>query len=276
MENEKELIVCGMSRSGNHAIINWILRQASGRHCFLNCAEGKTNPFDSCRPLDDGLPWSVNYSDFSIERERAGLFSKKDLLVHSYEDAFLGYVFNRHLRRDHDRLVGRSRRRFDLLILRDPFNLFASRRALGDPLSARAGIRMWKQHAREFLGLRRHLEHNKLAISYNRWSACRDYRRSVAEHLDLPFTDAGVDAVARCAGGSSFDGLRLDGRAGRMPVAHRWRRFAADPGYWALFDDELVALARRIFGPLEAMEHARPPRRWIAALPAAPAPAAGA
>jgi hypothetical protein len=27
-----------MSRSGSHAIINWILAQAPGRTCFLNCA----------------------------------------------------------------------------------------------------------------------------------------------------------------------------------------------------------------------------------------------
>ena len=51
--------------------------------------------------------------------------------MHSYEDAFLRSVEDpAHVRR-HEEAVGRSRRKFDVLILRDPFNLFASRRAAG-------------------------------------------------------------------------------------------------------------------------------------------------
>src|SRR5690554_3224295 len=80
--NRNELRVMGMSRSGNHAIINWILSQAKGRTCFLNCAEGKTNPFTSARPLHTGLAYDANYPEFDWEQERAGLLSQKDLLVH--------------------------------------------------------------------------------------------------------------------------------------------------------------------------------------------------
>src|SRR3954463_829192 len=89
--NVTEIRVIGMSRSGNHAIINWILAQARGRTCFLNCAEPGTNPFVSARPLTPELPgWRASYEDFEIEAERAGRFSRKDLLIHSYEDTFLG------------------------------------------------------------------------------------------------------------------------------------------------------------------------------------------
>jgi len=152
--NDTEIRVVGMSRSGNHAIIDWILAQARGRTCFLNCAEPGTNPFLSARPISEfESPHRVNYRGFRAAREARGHLSYKDLLVHSYEDIFL-----RGLRRDaagahRDRRVGRSRRRIDLLIVRDPFNLFASRLAsrIGHVTLATAG-RIWCQHAREYLG----------------------------------------------------------------------------------------------------------------------------
>src|SRR3954447_26457911 len=121
-----------MSRSGNHAIINWILAQWPGRTCFLNCAEPGQNPFLSARPRTPELPpWRALYPDFDIEAERAGLLTRKDLLLHSYEDTFLGPFKKAENEDRHDEWLGRSGRRVDLLILRDPRNLFASRLASG-------------------------------------------------------------------------------------------------------------------------------------------------
>src|SRR3954452_23635037 len=89
--NETEIRVVGMSRSGNHAIINWILAQCRGRSCFLNCAEPGFNPFTSARPLTpETTGRGASFEDFEIEAERRGRFSRKDLLIHSYEDTFLG------------------------------------------------------------------------------------------------------------------------------------------------------------------------------------------
>jgi hypothetical protein len=118
--NETELRVVGMSRSGNHAIIDWILAEARGRTCFLNCAEPRTNPFATARPLGRDEPgWRANYQGFDPARERRGELSRKDLLIHSYEDVFLGYLCHPAHELMHDAILGRSRRRFDLLILRD-------------------------------------------------------------------------------------------------------------------------------------------------------------
>src|SRR4051812_21851371 len=89
--NQREFRVVGMSRSGNHAIVNWMLARASGRTCFLNCAEPGFNPFETCRPLGDDEPGYVSsYPGFDIAAERLGKLSQKDLLIHSYEDTFLG------------------------------------------------------------------------------------------------------------------------------------------------------------------------------------------
>ncbi|EKV32653.1 hypothetical protein C882_2732 [Caenispirillum salinarum AK4] len=252
--NRTEIRLSGMSRSGNHAIIDWIMRQADGRVCFLNCAEGKTNPFESCRPLSDGRPWRASWENFDLDAEAGGRLSPKDLLLHSYEDSYNAHAFSRVFEDRHDAWVGPSGRRLDVVILRDPFNLFASRRAMGADLPRATAARMWKQHARTALkalntrprkGSRRH----PLPILYNRWASERAYRAEIAARLGLSFTDAGIETVAACNGGSSFDGLAYDGRAGAMRVTERWRAYADDTEYLSLFDAEMVDLSRQLFGP---------------------------
>lgn len=253
--NRQELRVIGMSRSGNHAILNWIIQQAEGRLCFLNCTEPQTNPFESARPMGDGQPYRANYADFHLPAERRGRFSRKDWLIHSHEDCFLGKIVRGEFEEHHDRYVGPSGRRREALILRDPFNLFASRSVAQYALiTERTSLRIWKQHAREFLGRRRYLPADRLAISYNRWVLERDYRRRIAAELGLTFTDTGVDHVPRTGSGSSFDGLDYDGRATRMDLFRRWEAFADDRRFLRLFDDEMLELSEAIFGTVPGTE----------------------
>lgn len=245
--NQQALRVIGLSRSGNHAIIRWILQQAPGRTCFLNCAEGKTNPYLSARPLASGLPYETNDPDFDWERERCGEWSYKDLLVYSYEDSFLGYVCHPLFEENHERWLGCSRQRQDLLIVRDPFNLFASRRRAGlSAVSHKTAVRIWKQHALEALGRRRYLGRSSLWVYYNRWVTDRAYRQQIASRLGLSFSDAGIDRVPETGGGSSFDGMRYDGAAQRMKVLERWKVYQHDPAYLRLFDSELIELTQQL------------------------------
>jgi hypothetical protein len=249
--NETEIRVIGMSRSGNHAIVNWILAQWPGRTCFLNCAEPGFNPFRSARPRTPELPgWRALYPEFDVDAEREGRLTRKDLLLHSYEDTFLGPFKKAENEERHDEWVGRSRRRVDLLILRDPRNLFASRLASGygwleDELVAR----VWSQHAREFLGLRRNLRQERLMVSYNDWVTSAEYRRGVAEALGLRFDDRATRKVPAAAGGSSFDGTAYDGRAEEMPVLRRWHSFLSDHRLHRLLTPEVLELSERAFGP---------------------------
>lgn len=249
--NETEIRVVGMSRSGNHAIVNWILAQWPGRTCFLNCAEPGWNPFASARPRTPELPgWRALYEDFEIEAERAGRLSRKDLLVHSYEDTFLGPFKKAENEARHDEWVGRSRRRVDLLILRDPRNLFASRLASGYGwLDDQLVVRVWSQHAHEFLGLRRNLGQERLLVSYNEWVRSFAYRHRVAAALGLEFDDSAAHRVPAAAGGSSFDGTAFDGRAEQMPVLRRWHGFAGDERFNRMLTPAVRELSDRIFGP---------------------------
>lgn len=258
--NQRELRVIGLSRSGTHAVINWLLAQVEGRYCFLNCAEPKSNPFLTARPLDSGLPYQSNYGGFDLAREQGGRFSHKDILIHGYEDCFLSMVCGKAFERRHDEFVGASAERLDVLILRDPYNLFASRKKAGIDRDASPEefevstwgtiARIWRQHARAFIRERRYSAQPLVTVSYNRWARDPAYRAALAERLGLQFNDAGFRHVPAVASGSSFDGVRYHGRPESMKVLERWRHFQHDSHFWNLFEDEMVKLSERIFGPI--------------------------
>jgi hypothetical protein len=252
--------VVGMARSGNHAIIDWILAQLAGRWCFLNCVEPVTNPFHTARPIGEGdAAHRTNIAGFDLAAEQAGRLSAKDTILFSQEDTFLKIALADQAAAIQDAGIGAAARRIDVLIVRDPYNLFASRRRLAHQyVTDRTAVRIWKQHARAFLGESPHLGPEAVRIRYNDWASHRGCRRRIAQALGLHFTDAGIDRVARCAGGSSFDGTLYEGRATEMPVFDRWRRYADDPAFRGLFDCQLAEFAERIFGPLPGRALVKP------------------
>jgi hypothetical protein len=258
--NEIELRIAALRRSGSHAVAQWLLGQLPGDGCFLdNCTPGES-PFASCY-----LPDSVGVGiDLVRERAEPGRPAPKAFLLHNYEGKDLARVFCAEAEAAHDGWVGASARRVDLLVLRDPWNNLASllRWARGGvhPIaeaSVAAAARRFKDYAREVLGETRLLRHEPTFVLFNRWIAEPEYREALAVRLGLPFTDAGIDEVARwgpTAWGDSFDGLAFDGRAREMALAERFRWCAGDPFYRGLFDAELVELAERVFGPIPGTE----------------------
>ena len=285
--NRRELQVLALRRSGHHAVIHWIIRQARGRVMFLNNCRPNVNPFLSHNPYESQT------CGCDIQAEARGELSDKDWLIYNFEDrpphCTPGSLFEQCAME----WVGRSDRRIRLIVLRDPFNLFASklRWAYGrwnqpdlDTIASQTEI--WKDYARYCLnrekqrhpdeagtrlsaagafanlsetsrGKERNLgpqQPEMLVVRYNRWVTDKAYRRRLAEQLGLEFTDAGRNEVARwgpVTWGDSFDGLEYDGRAQQMKVLTRWRRFADNEFYRSLFrDPELVALSNQVFGEI--------------------------
>lgn len=256
--NTNEIRVVGLQRGGNHAVINWILSQCEGRICFLNYVRPSSNPFATA--VQNRLPKFSSTVDVTRELEEP---SKKDWLLYSYEDDDLGDVASDLFERNHDKYLGKSLRRFDVLILRDPFNFFASRLHFtvhGDPVGHTFGktplnteenvkklVGMWKMYAREFLEETAYLKHNKICVSFNHWFSEESYRRRLALSLGLAFTDAGLD---ECAVFSTFENTR-DGQLGArgLRVLDRWRSFVDHSIFLRVTQDaELQDLSRRIFG----------------------------
>ena len=100
-----------MRRTGNHAIIDWIKGQQTGKIEFWNDLKVNIN---ALRQKYENL--RENYP-----------FVKKDCLIRSYEDYTLARYYKLEFESKYDLYFGKSGTRYEVLILRDTFNLFASR-----------------------------------------------------------------------------------------------------------------------------------------------------
>lgn len=268
--------IVGLSRSGNHAIINWISSQTQGRCIFFNNVRADESPFQNyihaatCHQehwrLQELKTHNPDYDGKEglelLKEEAKGNFLKKDFLMVSFEDCSLKKIARKNFVRAHDRFMGKSEAKFEILILRDPFNLFASRirfessrkRQLSrlDPKDA---SKLWIQYAIEFLGETNYLGDRKLCINYNRWVVDSEYRASIARQLDIKNTDAGINNVPKFGGGSSFDGIEAHGQASKMDVFGRWKSYVDDPYFRSIMSDkQLIKYSERIFGHIPGTE----------------------
>ena len=242
----------GLRRTGNHAVLNWIMSQQAGEVFHLNNVAPGTNPYRYKR--DNLRRYYPEYFKMAAvyDQQAKGAFLQRDCLIHSYEDCGLKQVTQRRFERNRSLYLGRSAQRLELLILRDPFNLFASRLKRGYVSTRRRKTSMgdlWLEYAREFLGESQHLGKNRVCVNYNRWFQEVDYRRQLAERLGLAFSDAGLDEVTAFGGGSSFAGTQVNGRS--LDVLNRWQAFADNPTFRSLFENEEIwTYSERIFGPI--------------------------
>ncbi len=216
---KKLMIIHGMKRSGNHAIIGWLCNQ--GRFLFFN----NVIPIApilrrerKCPPTTDFAVWLRHRCPHALHR----FFGHYHTVIASLEDHSL------HIRPFCNMPAAVT----TILIVRDPRNLFASRirksslmpnhpsypHTMG-PNMQRA-VNLWKQHAQECLGVTNHLE-NKVCLYFNSWFSDSMYRRDISRQLNLNFTDKGFSQVSHIGGGSSFEGTQLDGASGKMNVLNR-------------------------------------------------------
>lgn len=250
--NKKEIRVVGLKRSGNHAIINWIKKQQTGNVLFLNDISPRDNPYRDT--YEEFIRKNKQKNLQFWQQEKSGQFSKKDTLIYSFEDHDLEQIANHRLERKHNLYFGSSEKRYDILILRDPYNMIASRLKkglLGVKHPQKTISDFWLEYAKEFLGETEYLNHNKVCINYNLWSSDVEYRKQIALKLDLIFTDAGIGDVRREGGGSSFDSQYFAGQASQMKVLERWKHSRGQPEFEKLLANKQIAeYSRKIFGEI--------------------------
>lgn len=241
----KEIRFIAMMRSGQHAIINWLLSQLPKPYQFVN---------DPLHPTNEHL-------------YKTRLISPEDLyLVYNIEDRFILPGIEECESFLYDHSAEREGEIFNVLILRDPFNMFASRYArqtgrknlaTGEKQSeeiksgrwsplggwtTKKAIECWKNHAQE---IHSPTEINMI-IQFNEWVQSEEYRQSISESLGLDFNDSEITKRAAVQGeGSSFEGLK-DNKNDK--VLTRYKKYKYDKYFNSLFDQEVKDMCQEIFG----------------------------
>lgn len=232
------LVVFGMRRSGNHLAINWILEQVQGTAVFYN----NINP--------DLPPFSARMTEY---RRRGGLSPR---IVLSYEDVTAGRLLSPPLRTF---LEGRTAQHGTVvrfaLILRDPYNLFASRLRkwpdrFGDADAIAAQTALYAEHAALAAAPRPLWRDAPLVpLLYNDLVADATARARIGQALGIGTGDRGLDTVPIYGHGSSFEGTAGEVGALQARVFDRWRDMAREPAFRAaLGDPRLQDAGRQLFG----------------------------
>jgi len=227
-------VVAGMRRSGLHAFTDWLMAGLDGPTLLLNNVRL------------DALHGDKRCVTFSQGHESST--SDSEHIVVIFEDKRLPSVRSAPLLRC---LGGPTDQRKHLVVIRDPYNLTASRlrrhRTGRRGMPPRSVASLWPRHA----------QHGKqwMPCVYNRWFTGEAYRAELAGSLGLPSCPELPTHVAQAGRGSSFDGLKYDGNARQMQVLDRWRAYADDPEYRRLVSDpRLATLSEKLCGfpnPLE-------------------------
>lgn len=232
------ITLLGMSRSGNHALVRWITSHWEEAGFQVYFENNVTKAF-------------LNHVKFIMPHARKD--TRKVYFVSLEDD---------NARTDEALSVLTAVADRNILLLRDPLNLFASRlEGLGPPRGLNLGpeaseeevarrvpevlsamphyMGLWFNHHREFSGETNRVR-NKTCILYNRWLVDRDYRRAIVEgDLGLKFTDSGHMARA----GSSF-GEKMWSDADYLG---RWRDYWDRPVYRPVRENaELVRISREM------------------------------
>jgi len=238
MTNKKLYYVFGMCRSGLHVISHWILHSIGDNCAFFDTYSSWGRQRNYLK-----LPLSQTILDNPFFPFKDGLHIDRDGTIFLYEDH---NPIKLSQCPDPKHIIGQSESIQRILILRDPYNLAASR-VRCDIRNNRFhefsnATRMWKEQAEMFLNPQDDL----VPIKYNQWVSDKQYRQEIASRLDIPFVDE-IDYVSSHGGGSSFDKLSYQGKGSQMKVFDRWR--IIKDVYPDLFaDPHIKKLSQQIFG----------------------------
>ncbi len=233
------LVLFGMRRSGNHLAINWILGQVSGSAVLYNNIRQNAHPFD------------VGMREYRVRWPNS-----RPKIILSYEDLAPSDIAAGPLS---EFLSDRTRRHNATVqcgvILRDPYNLFASRlKKWPERFATQEAVKtqqdLYEVHAKLALNPEPVFgDAPVIPILYNQLVTDATYRRDLADSLKINSGDAGLDDVPVYGHGSSFDGYETEGANVRTGVFDRWKSSMDDPKFRDVVADEaLQRRAQDIFG----------------------------
>lgn len=258
---EREIRLFGLKRSGNTAIVSFIL----GHYEPEEVVHLHNTDF-SFRPRSR----AISPFEFHNIMEEKGMEKVKCYLnttEHNYPEPSHFKVISRNMG-DNDYsynadkmwyawYYGFGKKRFsketnNIILIRSPHNNLASylrilhmgRGFRKHPFRNFAGD--WIMYAREVLGETNYFD-DKIICNFDEWFSSEDYRKKLSGQLGLEYSDKGVNTVIRKVG-SSFDGMRLAEEAQKMKVLDRWEHFKDNDEYLDILrNDELIEKTKLLF-----------------------------
>jgi len=187
----------GLRRSGNHAILEWLLYNMGNkgnRVCYkVENGSEKVISRDTAFYFNDVSRYTGNHIQLCYDVISSYEIGAKDILV-TYEDKSISY-----------KLIPSKT---NIIVIRDILNVLASRiknSNAKNPRDMRIDeeiIGLWKEHASD---------ENSIKILYEKWLTSKEYRDSICERLNISNFD-NTKNVYSFGGGSSFTGEVLDSK----------------------------------------------------------------
>jgi len=255
----KEIHVCGLQRTGQHAILTWIIGHF-GKVFWKNGMTPKQDKCDRC--LNDGDWWRFDTEkrpDFSWDVCK-NVDMDQEAIIMGTEYTWPSLDMNPRIPKEREELAASmgcdqfSKEQHYVLVLRSPYNHLASwLKMKGPAFMAKRFSSCWIAAAEEFLGETNKLPSPKVCVNYDKWFMNEDYRKDLSKQLNIPFSDKGLNTIMHIGHkkvwGSSFDLMKYNGEAQKMKPTERWVAYKDDAFFLGQMKDKrLRELSEQIFG----------------------------
>jgi len=224
--------VFGIRRCGQHAVINWILRNSDRAHqVFLNSCTMRKSAIRTCGQSEiDGTPArKAHFLKAALEKHLH--IGAKPFVLISYE---AGYPPDLYQQGDLTNGFENADFSHEVLVIRRFVNWLPSFIRLLRvmlPASPPESLEISNGIVFEMMRYKAHLiaaaASPHLIISYDQWHADDRYRRAKLAELGLPDVDNSHGEVQKYGGGSSFSKRSLP--AVELDVHNRWKSLIGDP-----------------------------------------------
>ncbi|MES3005442.1 MAG: hypothetical protein V4664_00685 [Patescibacteria group bacterium] len=265
------LLVFAQSRSGHHAVIDWMFNQYDDNKLFFNYnVVSNLDPLFKSRVqyyLNDKRYYRVisnswiksglvekKLKEFSLETlENVDFIENidKNLLILNYEDINPD---------DIDKMFSSTKEIFPeakiykVIVLRDLLNLVASKIKFAIQLTQKDiinhsqkvtdTVNLWKAYCKYVLN-------NKgvVHIVYNKWFSDDGYREDLLDIIKSDKRDMAIPSLSTFGGGSSFDGYKHSLSAKEMKVLERWKEYQDIPSFMNLcYGEDIKYYTGILFG----------------------------
>lgn len=227
----------GLQRSGNHAILNWLIGLDQENTLFFNMVRPGSDLLD--RPSGISLPDGTRAyatrvrGKRVIQPEHLEWFEKNGgRLLLSYENYPIEKFSTSQLNQPVFQRFGQASEEKNMLVLRNPFNMLPSAEKMMRRIMVREGkdekwminalnrrLALWKNYAFLHLNPVSLTKGEFITFLFDRWVSEKEYRDSMADKLGYTNQDRFLDFVSDAGKGSSFSGSKL---GQREDVLNRW------------------------------------------------------